>query len=289
MPRRVLFKELMRLVFKEMHVNKRKPSYVYFVQDSYRNHLGFLRNVPVRKITYSHVNALKSRMAHLSAKTTNNVLCLLRVILKIAHRHRLIASVLEIQPLKFQKPRIPFFSRQEFKKVVSRAKSIANDIHAVVLLGGRAGLRRGEIIGLQWEDVDFQRGVIVVQRAMWHGRVTPPKGWQSREIPMHDGLMTLLQKMKRSAISQWVVSQRDGRAMTETVLYRLTRELHNSTGLERRGNLHVFRHTFCTHLAAAGVPVSTIRELAGHASLDMTLRYIHVEMRDKFRAIGRIG
>jgi integrase len=56
--------------------------------------------------------------------------------------------------------------------------------HLMVLLGGDAGLRLGEIIALEWRDVELSARRLTVQRSEWLGHVTVPKGGRSRQLPM---------------------------------------------------------------------------------------------------------
>ena len=62
----------------------------------------------------------------------------------------------------------------------------------MVLLGGDAGLRLGEIIALEWRDVDLQARRLTVQRSDWQGHVTVPKGGRSRQLPMTQRLTAAL-------------------------------------------------------------------------------------------------
>jgi len=75
---------------------------------------------------------------------------------------------------------------------VEEAQALGTDHMVLVPLGGDAGLRRGEIIGLQWTDVDLKRAVIHVQRSTWGEHTTAPKGGRSRRVPMTKALAEAL-------------------------------------------------------------------------------------------------
>ena len=60
-------------------------------------------------------------------------------------------------------------------------------------------------------------------------------------------------------------------------------------GLETTGGIHVLRHTFCSHLAIAGVAAKAIQELAGHADLKTTMRYMHLSPANRTAAIDALG
>src|SRR5690242_19182471 len=69
------------------------------------------------------------------------------------------------------------------ERLVQAASGRTDDL-VTVLLSADAGLRRGEVIGLEWNDLDVKRGELTVQRAVYRGVVDTPKGGKTRTIPM---------------------------------------------------------------------------------------------------------
>ncbi|HWL75425.1 MAG TPA: tyrosine-type recombinase/integrase, partial [Burkholderiaceae bacterium] len=67
---------------------------------------------------------------------------------------------------------------------VLAASALDATAHLIVLLGGEAGLRCGEMIALEWRDVDLGKRQICVQRSDWNGQVTAPKGGRLRYVPL---------------------------------------------------------------------------------------------------------
>jgi site-specific recombinase XerD len=72
-----------------------------------------------------------------------------------------------------------------------------------------------------------------------------------------------------------VFCHNDGRPFTQSAIEAALRHGSKRAGLRRIGS-HVLRHTFCSHLAVRGAPPKAIQELAGHSTLSMTLRYMHL-------------
>ena len=144
----------------------------------------------------------------------------------------------------------------------------------MVLLGGDAGLRCGEIIGLEWGDVDLQARRLTVQRSDWRGHVTVPKGGRSRRLPMTQRLTGAL-KACRHLRSDRVLCLPDGGPITRDRVIKAIRSAQRVAGLSDAG-VHLLRHTFCSHLAMKGAPARAIQELAGHADLSTTQRYMHL-------------
>src|SRR4029453_7585676 len=143
----------------------------------------------------------------------------------------------------------------------------------MVLLGGDAGLRLGEIIAPEWRDIDLAARRLTVQRSEWLGHVTGPKGGRSRQLPMTQRLSAAL-KAARHLQSDRVLCLPDGASITRDGGIKAVRGAQRVAGIEQ--GVHILRHTFCSHLAMKGAPAWAIQELAGHADLSTTQRYMHL-------------
>jgi integrase len=144
----------------------------------------------------------------------------------------------------------------------------------VVLLGGEAGLRCGEMIGLEWYDVDLVKRQMCIQRSEWRGHVTVPKGGRLRYVPMTARLATALQG-HRHLKSKRVLYLEDGAPLTQEMVGEYVRKAGRKANLPASG-AHRLRHTFCSHLAMRGAPARAIQELAGHQDLMTTQQYMHL-------------
>lgn len=160
----------------------------------------------------------------------------------------------------------------------------------MILIGADAGLRRGEILSLKWTDLDFARRIVHVRRAVWNGQEETPKSGKGRKVTMtkelHDALTT--HKAKHGKRGERVVYDENGRTPTNTIVRHWMQRAQRAAGLEPTGKIHVLRHTFCSRLAAAGVPVGVIKELAGHSSLTTTMRYMHLSPTSLETAIAML-
>lgn len=143
----------------------------------------------------------------------------------------------------------------------------------VVLLGGEAGLRCGEIIGLEWTDVDFAKRQLTVARSEWKGHVTMPKGGRIRYVPLTRRLTDALREA-RHLRGQRVLCDSEDQPLTQKVMQVMVRRVARRANV--RPGLHILRHTFCSHLAMRGAPARAIQELAGHQDLGTTQRYMHL-------------
>ncbi len=172
------------------------------------------------------------------------------------------------------------------------------------LLAMLCGLRRGELAGLRWSDVDLAAGVLHIrnQRQRINGKSVidcPPKSAAGRrDIPLPADLGRLLTLVKRRQAAQaavcgfsavYVVSYTDNRPIDPHALNAaLSRDLA-AAGLPPI-NLHGLRHSMATAAVAAGVPIKVLQTLLGHANFATTADiYAHVLPNDRKLAIDAVA
>jgi integrase len=153
-----------------------------------------------------------------------------------------------------------------------------------VLLGGDAALRTGEMIALEWTDIDFRRSLLHVNRSEWEEHVGTPKGGRARTVNMTSRLAAAL-KAHRPLKGPRVLYSDDKSTADRDALASWIRRAERRAGLRIPGRLHILRHTFCSRLAMRGASAKAIQELAGHISLTTTQRYMHLSPAAKESAI----
>lgn len=226
-------------------------------------------------INASGIEHLKASMLEkdYSRKTVNNVLAVLSKILNYAAELEILKSIPKIKMLKTEPSKFDFFEFGDWEKLVS-ASSVEPETYAAVLLAGEAGLRLGEIIGLEQSDVDFKTGVLTVLRNDWHGVVAAPKGGKARKIKLTRRTLAALQAIRHLRHKRFLWHMAGGRWTFSTMRAVLKRQLKRA-GLRHAG-WHVLRHTFASHLAIRGAAAIQIQKLLGHQSIQMTERYMHL-------------
>jgi integrase len=226
-------------------------------------------------IKNEQVQKLKLALAPRAPKTVNNVLTVLSTLLKKAVEwEELDRLPCTIKLLPNPKKTMGFHDFEEYERLLTVAQDRGPETYLMVLLGGDAGLRLGEIVALDWVDVDLPARRLIVERSDWCGHVTVPKGGRSRRLPMTQRLTRAL-KASRHLRSERVLCLPDGTPMTRDRVIKAIRGAQRVAGLRQAG-VHVLRHTFCLHLAMKGAPARAIQELAGHADLSTTQRYMHL-------------
>jgi site-specific recombinase XerD len=147
-----------------------------------------------------------------------------------------------------------------------------------------AGLRRSELLGLDWEDVDLERRLLRVRRA---------KGGRARVVPIHPALMPLFAEhlAARAGVAQGALFLGvQGRRLSQTILTQTFLRYARAAGVEDRKRVtpHTLRHVFASELLRAGANLRQIQELLGHKHLDSTQRYTRVTAHELRGAVKRL-
>lgn len=179
-----------------------------------------------------------------------------------------------IRLLPLSKPSAQFHDFEAYERMVAAAQRQGERAQLIVLLGGDAGLRCGEITALEWGDVDLEKRQLCIQRSQWKGHVTMPKSGRLRYVPMTIRLAGAL-RAHRHLRNRRVLCQADGEPFTPKIVADVVRRASRAAKVQPEG-VHVLRHTFCSHLAMRGAPARAIQELAGHQDLGTTQRYMHL-------------
>jgi integrase len=265
-----------RFVDGHARANRQKPSSIAATESILKWHLvPILGAKKLDEITNEQVQKVKLALTHRSAKTVNNVLTMLSVLLKRAvDWGELDKLPCVIKLLPNPKTTMGFYDFDEYERLLKTAERRGNDVQLMILLGADAGLRLGEIVALEWKDIDLRSRRLTVERSDWRGQVNAPKGGRSRNVPLPKRLTDAL-KANRGLRSERVLSLNDGSPITRDRVIKAIRGAERAAGIRDAG-VHVLRHTFASHLAMKGAAARAIQEVAGHADLSTTQRYMHL-------------
>ena len=143
----------------------------------------------------------------------------------------------------------------------------------IVVTALNTGMRKGEILGLRWEQADLRHGFILLH-------IT--KNGERREIPINSTLRATLEAIPHSLESEYVFVDRNGSPFKD--VKRSFRTACRRAGISDF-RFHDLRHVFASHLVMGGVDITTVKELLGHKTLTMTLRYAHLAPSHKVNAV----
>lgn len=181
-----------------------------------------------------------------------------------------------------------FLSFEEADRVVRAATP---EWRTFIIVALKTGLRVGELLALRWEDIDLVAGQLVVRRTLWHRTEGPPKGGHNRKVPLSDEAVAVL-KSHRHLKSGYVFCEEDGRRLTHSRVKDVVPSTCRRAQLAKRLTTHGLRHSFASHLVMRGVSLMAVKELLGHESIEMTLRYSHLSpdvKRDAVRLLDAPG
>ncbi len=264
-----------RFVDGHARANRHKPSGINSIESILKWHLiPALGPKRLDAISNEQVQRLKLALTDRAPKTVNNVLTVLSTLLKKAMEWGELERLpCVVKLLPNPKKSMGFHDFDQYERLLTVARKRDVQAYLMVLLGGDGGLRLGEIIALEWCDVELSARRLTVQRSEWLGHVTVPKGGRSRQLPMTQRLTAAL-KAARHLRSDRVLCLADGAPITRDRVIKAIRGAQRIAGIEQ--GVHILRHTFCSHLAMKGAPARAIQELAGHADLSTTQRYMHL-------------
>ena len=163
--------------------------------------------------------------------------------------------------------------------------SIANDatfadyLKPMVLLAMNTGLRFGELTRMRWADISLTDGPMLIVQAAY------AKTGETRHIPLN--------KTTRTTLQAWRAQQADtrGRVFVTKTGHRVKNLRKAWLGVLVTAKIedfkwHDLRHHFASKLVTSGVDLNTVRELLGHSTLEMTLRYAHLAPEHKAAAVA---
>ncbi len=189
-----------RWLVQHAEANRHRPATLKNKRVLINNHLiPLLGDVRLDQIGHTHVQKIKVERRNLADGSVNNILKYLNTILRCAKEWGVIAAAPAIKMLKVAKDDFAFWDFEPYAALVEAARQLGPEVLALVLLGGDAGLRCGELIALRWADVDFRTGKLHVRQNCWRGQIGPPKGGRPRTIPMTARLRAALEALRSTS------------------------------------------------------------------------------------------
>ena len=190
----------------------------------------------------------------------------------------------------------------EQKKFLEVAKDSSNYNQFAFVL--QTGLRTGEMIGLKWSDIDFEKKVAHIQRSMEYRhsvgewRIGKPKSKSGyRDVPLTEEAIRLLkaqkEKMKKLKViniefSEFVFLNRKGEPTKNSAYDSTLFKLCDKAGIDRF-SMHVLRHTMATRCIEANMRPKTLQVILGHSNVGITMNlYVHVTEEEKVKEVEKI-
>lgn len=189
---------------------------------------------------------------------------------------------------KLDNARTRFLTPEEAAKLLAAVKARSKTWHGITFISLHTGMRKGEVLKLRGEHLDFGNGRILIKNAKTGSRV----------VPMTGEVREMLKNIIPATPDGLLFTQRGGGAHAEISsdsdesFCRAVEDCELNKGItdsRHKVVFHTLRHTYCSWLAMSGVPLFTIGELVGHSTTQMTKRYSHLCPDTKHDAASKIG
>lgn len=237
----------------------------------------------------------------LSVNTVNGIVTVIQTSLRSAYS---VGQLNEYFGDKIQRPRsaqkeITGFTLSEQRKIEREIFSSPKPRMFGVVLCLYTGLRIGELLALEWNDIDFKRCTVSVTKTLHDGKdqggrntriIEEPKTANSKRIiPFPKQILPYLSDLKRGSVSPYVVSSTKGKAVFVRSYQKSFEVCLKKLNIPHKG-FHALRHTFATRAIECGMDVKTLSEILGHKNATVTLnKYVHSFMEHKKEMMNKLG
>jgi len=259
---KVKFEEMARLFLEYSRVNKK--SWKRDCQNRYINEIDLL-SVEKYKM---------QRLRKVSPATVNReVACLKSLLNKAVEWGKLERNpIRKIKMLKENNTIVRYLNKDELGRLIFLAKEPLKTIIQIAVL---TGMRKSEILNLKWQNIDFERGLIVLEEK-------DTKNCKRREIPIESRLLEKLKVLYSKSDRSYVFINKHGQPLRKIDCQ--FKNLLKKAGIVNF-RFHDLRHTFASYMVMSGLDLLTIKEFLGHSSLRMVLRYAHLSPNYKREAV----
>lgn len=235
----------------------------------------------------------------LAANTVNSVITVLQGALKQAHNLGYTNAYMadKVKRPKIKEKQVTCFTLEEQKKI---EQAVLNDKRAKmfgVILCLYTGLRIGELLALEWNDIDFRSVELHVTKSCHDSKKDgqycrlcddPKTETSKRIIPIPKQLIPYLKEQKKENRSPFVVGNGNKIISIRSYQYSFSLLL-NRLNIPHKG-FHALRHTFATRALECGMDVRTLSEILGHKNPTVTLnRYAHSLLSHKHDMMNKLG
>ncbi|MBR6577542.1 MAG: tyrosine-type recombinase/integrase [Clostridia bacterium] len=243
---------------------------------------------------------------HIAPSTVKRYTTVLRSILTLAYKMEYIDEDVGIsRRIEFPKadtPEVEAFTMEEVTEILKAAESEPINIRALIEVALFTGLRRGEIVGLKWEDVDLDKQILSVKRSIYKPKnekaleKAPKSQCSIRTMAIPEHLCNTLREYQAYQDCHasflgtawknlgYIFTEEDGYVMnphTPTKQFSKFLKRHNIRHLK----FHGLRHTSATMLLANGCDIKTVSVRLGHSDIETTNIYVHaLESVDRMAA-----
>jgi integrase len=283
--RELRFRDLVESALEGKRLRGNEASSIYTDRVRLRRVLPAIGHLTIRQLTPGRIEYFLQDLARgdeahdpLKGATVNRFHSLLSSIFQNAVRKRLI----DVNPLaggsilwsKESRIKVRFLDRHEQSRLLAVIRRECPEKVLEVELAILTGMRRGEQFNSRWSDWKVREGILHVK-----GKTGP------RDVRVSRAARRCLTRLKKRARGEYVTPERNDGARDRRLWFE---RAVKKADLQEKFRYHDLRHTFCSRLVAAGVPLLDVQHLAGHKSYSTTLRYAHLSPDHLKRAVEKV-
>ena len=266
-----------------------RPSSQASVKSILKNHiLPILGGKHLTEITHDDVAGMMAKVQRKGHRVqANRAHSWLRLILNSAKKSKLITDnpCKDVKRFDDCEQREVYLKPEEYRRLVAVLRDHPNQQSArAIALLMLTGSRRGEVLGLRWNEIDFERGI-------WRkpkGRVKQKK---TSTVPLNSQALTILREIRASQDDEGELAFPGDEGKARVEIKKFWQRVKVAAELPNDFRMHDLRHSYASLLAESGTPLKTIGKLLGHASTTTTDRYAHIYdevARDASEQVSRL-
>jgi site-specific recombinase XerD len=241
-------------------------------------------DMPLAKIGVREIEGfILTKKTEASERTSATYFTHLASAFEIARRWNWITS----NPFReVKKPKLPelqpiFLYKEEFGLLLQTIEDI--DFRDLLITAVSTGMRLGEIISLEWTDINFAEKTILVQSKARFST----KSRRNRTIPVSEQLWALLATRKERASCE-LVFHKSIRVLRAEAVSKYFKAAIRDAGLDERLHFHSLRHSHASWLVQDGVSLYEVQKLLGHSNISVTEKYSHLMPQKLHDTVNRI-
>ena len=260
-----------------------RPRWVKRKQDVWRLYFApfFGAETRLKDITPAKVEAYKQwRLSQgVSGPTANRELAILKNAFSLAEKWGF-AETNPVKKVKFfeeNKDRWYFLTKEEARRLLDQCPPETRPVFEFLLA---TGLRLSNVLNLRWNQIDLKNRTLRIE-------ASSTKGKKELVLPLSSWAIRILDRIPRHIRSPYVFCKPNGQPYKD--LHDGFKSALRRAGLPTTIRIHDLRHTFASWAIQAGVDIKTLKDLLGHATLEMVLRYAHLDLSSKLRAVDKVN
>lgn len=234
----------------------------------------------LRELHIEHYKGERQKL--IKPRTINFEVILIKSMLKYAVKNRYLSEspIAGVKMLSVQQKKPVFLEQGEIDLILDGSPDRLRPVYFAFL---QTGMRAGELINLEWSDIDLTKNLLYIRpKDFWQ-----PKTARERIIPITSQLAAVIAGLPRD--HRWVFANTQGNRWSRNYLREALVKIAKDQGLDLRIGLHTLRHTFASQLAMKGVSLLAIRDLLGHSTADTTLIYAHLSQSHLAEAMRKLN